>query len=147
MTRTVIGAILLINDKYIEWIKKHVREIFIIGSIFFVMSYMYVAVLKWHISLGKFEILDCVCGAIAVNTFVMLCVVFIIYANTDNVICSWLGKISYEIYLAHMLSINFLRKIIGIKDDTLMLILAITITIILASGLYYIKDKLKKFYK
>lgn len=76
-------------------------------------------------------------GMLASLLFVISIIVFNFKFQNRNIILSFLGKISFELYILHPVVVNFLRgKIIYIQSDTVYFLSGMVISVILAWLLY-----------
>lgn len=140
----IIMAPLLLKDEILLWIRKNIKLVAFTTVLLFFTSYSYIAVLRWHMHFIGMQVVDCFFGIVAVFSFVTVCIIVIITIDINNKICCLLGNISFEIYLVHLLVINVLKNIVEVKNDTIMLIASIAISILLALVVHYLKEFLDK---
>jgi len=124
----------LFYDRNVFFKKVPVRFVIVIlvSVVFISVSNKYK---PWHYSFGYlFEAVFAMLIVLSVSSISR----FRAFSWIDSKLFSWLGKISYSIFLYHILSIGVARKLV---DDIYgQLLLAILIAILAAAGSYYVVE-------
>ena len=122
------------GEKIKEIIKRRYCVMLLVGMLIFSISFLYDAVIRWHISFGSNHVLPYFMGVIAENLFVLLIILLLMRIKITSKISYHIGIISYEIYLLHQLCIDLSKYIAGGKIF-FVLILGVTFSIII--GLFF----------
>lgn len=134
-----IGILFMqMEEKILEWMRKHYVTAVVVSSI--IMAIGIISFFK----LGEESYFGNIIGRnIASSAFAILVILILCKITIGNFLSSYLGKISYELFLVH----PYIITIISIENPVLFTLVCVAVSVIFAIVLKFISNWIIKLYR
>lgn len=131
-----------------KWVEEKLNDlkkyilIIISFTIVFSVTFFIWSILRWHVKFPEYFIstVRIVCQ----NIFVLLIVLYTMGFISKSVIGKYIGKVSYEIFLLHQISIDIFKNLFGDANISVVIIGSIVSSIAMESILHWIMKKVSE---
>ena len=131
-----------------KWVEEKLNDlkkyilIIISFTIVFSVTFFILSILRWHVKFPEYFIstVRIVCQ----NIFVLLIVLYTMGFISKSVIGKYIGKVSYEIFLLHQISIDIFKNLFGDANISVVIIGSIVSSIAMESILHWIMKKVSE---
>lgn len=114
------------------FIKKHYKKVLIILALMTILSFSYISVIRWHMPIiwTESKIMNDIAGTICQNMFVLLIIMISMRLRIKSRLAVFMGVISYDIYLVHLLIIDILQRVLVEYSLIIALVLSLLLSIL-----------------